>query len=102
MNQTPPQESDWAAQLVDGLESIIDAVRSKTTEPVTRIVRYLVFGVMAAGVGITALMLLTIGAVRGLDALIPGKHTIWAADFILGGMFLLIGSFAWRKRHRRH
>ena len=99
MNQTPPQEADWAAQVVDSLESVIAGIRSKTSEPVSRIVRYLVFGVMAAGVGMVALLLFTIGAVRGLNALLPGDQSIWAADLILGGIFLLCGSFAWRKRH---
>ena len=39
MNQTPPQEADWAAQVVDSLESVIAGIRSKTSEPLSRIVR---------------------------------------------------------------
>ena len=100
MNQTPPHDADWAAQLVDSLDSFIASIRSKTADPIARIVRYLVFGVMAIGVSVVALLLVTIGAVRGLDKLIPGDHTIWAADLILGGIFLLAGSLAWRRRHR--
>lgn len=97
---TPPQDSDWAAQLVDSLDSAIAGIRSKTADPIARIVRYLVFGVMAAGVSIVALLLVTIGAVRGLDKLIPGDRSIWAADLILGGIFLVAGSLAWRRRRR--
>jgi vacuolar-type H+-ATPase subunit I/STV1 len=87
---------DWARQIVDGLDSVVDAVRSKTSDPLAKLIKAVVFGVMAAGLGFMTLLLLTIGSIRMLDAYLPS--TVWAAYLVLGGLFCLIGVLLWSKR----
>jgi hypothetical protein len=55
-----------------------------------------VYGIVAAFLGITALVLLAIAAVRALDLAIPGD--VWSAHAVVGGIFTLAGLFLWGKR----
>jgi hypothetical protein len=87
---------DWVTQTADTIERVVTGVRSKTTEPVERISRIVVYGIVAAFLGITALVLLAIAAVRILDLAIPGD--VWSAHAIVGGIFTLAGLFLWGKR----
>jgi Putative Actinobacterial Holin-X, holin superfamily III len=90
------QEPDWATQAVDMLESVVSSIRSKTSEPATRLVKYLVFGVMAIGVLVMLFLFLTIAAVRGLDAALP--QSVWLTYFILSAVFMLVGALLWSRR----
>ena len=89
-------DSDWATQVVDSLQGVVDAIKAKTTTPALNLVRTVVFALMAVGLGITTLLLLTIGAVRALDAYLP--QGVWLAHLIIGGIFLFVGLFVWSKR----
>ena len=92
----PATEGDWAAQTADKIDRVIDSVRSKTSEPVERVARIVVYGLVAAFLGIAALVLLAIVVVRVLDVAIPGE--VWPAHLITGGIFTLAGLLLWRKR----
>ncbi len=99
MNREPTSnDQDWVAGAVDTLESVVDAIRSKTTEPALRIAQTIVFGLLATGVAIMMLLLLTIGSVRALDAYLP--QGVWLAYLVVGGVFTFIGLILWRKRIR--
>jgi pheromone shutdown protein TraB len=97
VSERQASESDWATQIVDGLEGFVTTVRSKTTEPVQKAAKYLVFGFMGLGVGLMLFFLLVIGFVRFLDWFLP----VWAAYLLLGGMFSLAGMLVWSRRHPR-
>jgi hypothetical protein len=90
------QEPDWAAQLVDTFESAVGAVRSKTSEPATRVVKYAVFAVMALGTAALLFGLLIVGTVRMLDNYLP--QGVWLAYFLLSALFMVLGAALWRKR----
>jgi hypothetical protein len=92
----PPNEVDWAAQTADSIDRVIGSVRSKTTEPIERVGRLVVYGLLAAIVGLAALVLFSVGLVRALDVAIPGE--VWSAHLVAGGIFTLAGLFLWRKR----
>ncbi len=98
VNQEQPADKDWVTQALDTLEGVIDAIRSKTSEPLLKVVQMVVFGMLAAGLAITTLLLLTIGGVRMLDAYLP--QGVWLAYFIMGSVLMLVGLAAWRKRHK--
>ena len=87
---------DWAAQTADTIERVVGGVRSKSTEPLERIARLLVYGLVAAVLGIVALVLVAVLVVRALDIAIPGE--VWSAHLVAGGIFTLAGLFLWRKR----
>lgn len=87
---------DWAAQTADTIERVVGSVRGKTSEPLERLARIVVYGVVAAFLGLAALVLLAVAVVRALDIAIPGE--VWSAHVAAGGIFTLLGLFLWRKR----
>jgi len=87
---------DWAAQTADTIERVVGSVRGKTTEPLERVARILVYGLVASILGVAALVLLAILLVRVLDIAIPGD--VWSAYVVTGGIFLVAGLLLWRKR----
>ena len=70
---------DWATQLTDQIERVVATVRDRTTRPVLTVVRGLVFGIIAAAGGITALVLVSILLIRALTEL---TGQAWIADLI--------------------
>jgi hypothetical protein len=89
---------DWASQTADSIEKVVVTLRSKTADPLERIVRIVVYGVLAAALGMTALVLLLAALVRAVDIAIPGE--VWSAHLAIGGIFTLLGLFLWAKRRR--
>lgn len=94
MPQTASQ--DWTVQAADTVERVVGAVRDKTTVPLITIARALVFGLLAAFVGIAAVVFLTIGLVRVVDVA-TGDGRVWIAHGSIGGIFTLAGLFLLRK-----
>jgi hypothetical protein len=90
---------DWAAETADTIDRFVGAVRGKTTGPLERAARILVYGVLAAIVGTVALVLVLITVVRVVDVVLPGE--VWSAYLLLGGIFTGAGLFMWRKRDVR-
>jgi hypothetical protein len=91
----PGTGGDWAAQTADTIERVVGGVRGKTSEPLERVARIVVYGLVAAIVGVAALVLVLIAFVR-LLAIIPGE--LWIAYLATGGIFTVIGLLFWRKR----
>lgn len=87
---------DWPSQTADTIERVVGTIRSKTAEPVERVARIIVYGLVAAVLGVTALVLATIALVRVIDVLVPGE--VWSAHLILGAVFTLVGLLLWSKR----
>ncbi|HVF31676.1 MAG TPA: hypothetical protein VM933_01455 [Acidimicrobiales bacterium] len=85
---------DWTVQVADTIESVVGSVRDKTAVPLETIARALVYGILLGTMGVTALVLTTIVAVRLLSLVLE----VWAAYAIIGGLFTLLGLFLWRKR----
>lgn len=91
-----PSADDWAAQTADSIERLVGSVRAKTTTPLERVAKILVYGLLAGIVAVAAVVLGAVGVVRGLDLVIPGG--VWSAHALSGGIFCLAGLFLWRKR----
>lgn len=89
--------ADWTVQVADTIESVVGSVRDKTAVPLETVARALVYGILIATMGATAVVLLTITGIRLLDYVLP----IWGAYAVLGGLFTLLGLFLWRKRRTR-
>ena len=87
---------DWPAQAADTIERVVGTIRSKTADPVERVARVLVYGLLAAILGIAVLVLFTIAAVRFINAYLPGD--VWAAHLLLGVLFTVAGLVLWSKR----
>ena len=100
-DQKPPGTGeDWAAATADAIERAVQSVRAKTADPLERVVRLLVYGLLAAIVGIAIAVLLAVAAVRGLVELIDvtWQREVWLAHLIVGGIFVVAGLLVWRRR----
>ncbi len=87
---------EWAVGALDRLDGVIAKVRSATTERLVKVARVVVFGLLAAIMGVTALVLVVIAGVRALDRLIPGP--VWSVYLPLGAIFSAAGAFLWSKK----
>jgi hypothetical protein len=97
-----PEDHDWATQAADTIERAVGTVRDRTTGPALTISRAVVYGLFAAIVGVAALVLLAIAAVRLLDAYLPdsifGETHTWAAHLAVGAVFTIVGLLLWARR----
>jgi hypothetical protein len=98
----PPPETghDWTAEAADRIESVVTAVRDKTTVPVQKVAAVVVYGLVAALLGATALVLLIVGLFR-LHVYLPWHpegRRVWVSYLALGAIFSGAGAFLWRKR----
>ena len=87
---------DWARETADTIERLVLSVRTKAVEPLEKVARSLVYGMLALIVSIAAAVLASVALVRLLDVAIPGP--VWPAHAITGGIFCLAGLFLWAKR----
>jgi hypothetical protein len=88
---------DWAAQTADTIERVVGGIGEKTVGRIERVARIVVYGLVAAIVGLIALVLLIIALVRLADAYLPIGN-VWLPYLVVGGIFVLLGLFFWRKR----
>ena len=89
--------SDWTTEATDVIERTVATVRDRTVEPARAITRVVVYGLLAALIAFPAVVMLTVGAFRGLVLLEQGYA--WAAWVTLGGIFVLAGAFSWTRRN---
>ena len=87
---------DLAAKATHKIVGVVDKLDRVSARPATLIARGLVFGLLGMALVVTALVLLTIGALRLLDVYLP--EDVWAAHLTLGAIFTLVGLFVWSKR----
>ena len=90
-----PAGGDWSAHAADTIERVVGTIRDKTSVPLTTVARALVFGLLAAVMGVTALVFVTVALVRAVNVYLPGD--VWAAYLVIGGIFSLGGVFLLRK-----
>jgi hypothetical protein len=97
-----PSHEDWPAQIADTIENVVGTIRDKTTGPALTVARAVVYGSFAAIVGMAALVLFVVGAVRLLDSYLPdavfGETHTWAAHMVIGLVLSIAGSLLWTKR----
>jgi hypothetical protein len=102
MPGNPLTDPNWAPDLADQITEFIGNIRRRTTDNAVKVVRGVVFGLLAAILGIVALVLLIIGLTRGLQALYDlgtsWERAVYLSYFTLGGIFTLIGLFLMMKR----
>lgn len=92
----PGLPEDWHLIATDKIVSGVDQVRRKASAPAIGIARSVVFGLLAALLGVIAAIMFLIGIVRLLDTVIP--KDVWLVYLILGAIFCLVGALLWSKR----
>jgi hypothetical protein len=100
---TEPAAPDWPAQVTAFIVDTVEQIRSKTTRPVIFAVRAVVFGLIAAVLGITILALLFIGLFRAVDVAWSQviDDAVWLTYLSLGVLFCAVGAILFRLRKSR-
>jgi uncharacterized membrane protein len=103
MPSNPLTDPNWATDTTDKLVSLIDNVRSQTTQKVVYAARGAVFGVIAVMLGALIGIIAIVGTMRGLQALlalaVDWGQAVYLSYFIVGIAFSLVGVLMFRKRN---
>jgi hypothetical protein len=98
----PLTDPNWAPDLADTVERLVGTVRDKATRPAVHAARGVVFGTLAGILGLSAVVLLLIGATRGLQSLldlgVSWPMAVYLSYFIIGGILCLVGLFLLSRR----
>lgn len=100
----------WVAKVTDKIVSTVDSVRAKTTTPVEKVGRAVIWGLMIATAGVALVVALTIGVLRLLyeaGGRIPGisgreGRSVWIIDVLIGVALILIGLVLLRRGSKPH
>ena len=102
MARNPLTDPTWAENMTETIVSTVDKGRDRTTKPIIMIARGLVFGLLAAFLGLFVAVVGLVGAHRGLINFLewPLDHdtAVWVAYLLLGGLLCLAGSVCMIKR----
>ena len=90
--------ADWTTDAVDALEQAVGLVRDKTVVPAQKASRAVVSGLLVGFFVLVAVVLLAIALFRVLVVLVGD---VWLAYLILGGIFVIAGTFCWAIRSPR-
>jgi predicted PurR-regulated permease PerM len=106
MPGNPFTDPNWAADLADTVERVVGSVREKTTKPLVTVTRGLVYGLLAAILGIAALVLLIVMLTRGTQELLDQfkvrrSAAVYISYLAVGGIFSLLGLFVLSKRYSK-
>jgi cell division protein FtsX len=103
MPGNPFTDPNWAADIADTIERVVGTVRDRTTTPLVKASRGVVFGLLAAMLGVVAVTLLVIVATRAVQALLDiwFRHevSVYLSYLIVGGIICLGGMLVLGKRY---
>jgi hypothetical protein len=98
----PLTDPNWAPDLADTVERLVGTVREKATRPAVHAARGVVFGMLAAILGLAAVVLLLVGATRGVQSLlvlgVSWPVAVYLSYFIVGGILCAVGLFLLSRR----
>jgi hypothetical protein len=102
MPGNPLTDPNWAADLANTVEQYVGKVRTTVTDRAVLAVRAVVFGIIIAIAAPITLVLAVILGTKFLQALIEigtdHDSSVWISYMVLGGILVLGGAFAMRKR----
>jgi hypothetical protein len=90
--------ADWTTQAADAIENAVATVRDRTVVPARKATKAVVYGLLVTFFVATAAVMLVIAVFRIL-VVITGE--VWAAYLIVGGIFVIGGTFCWAMRAPR-
>jgi hypothetical protein len=95
------RDGDWPAQVTGQLVRVVDRIKDNTTRRATVAVRAVVYGIIAAWLGIAIAVLAFIGLFRLADRVrnLIVEDSVWLTYFAVGVLFTVTGAvlFAMRK-----
>lgn len=103
MPANPLTNPNWATETTDQLVSLIDTVRSQTTQKVVYAARGAVFGVIALMLGVFIVVIATIGLMRAFQSLLElavgWDRAVYLSYLIVGALASIVGLVLFRKRN---
>lgn len=91
--------SEWPSKVAGTVEDVVGAVHDRLIRPLTIVARAIVFGLIIASMLLVLIAVMSIAAIRLLDAYsYPFGHRVWAAYALIGAVLVVGGAFAWTKR----
>lgn len=103
MPGNPLTDPNWAADLADTVERVVGNVRERATKPMVLLTRGLVYGLLAAFLGIMAVVLVLIVATRGIQSLlelaVEWPRAVYISYLLVGGILCLGGALMLKSRH---
>lgn len=103
MPGNPFTDPNWAPDLADTIDRYVGKVRTTVTDRAVVAVRAVVFGIVIAIAAPVTFALLLILSTRFLQRLIAigtdHDSSVWISYVVLGGLMVLGGSLAMRKRY---
>ena len=98
-------KKDWADQLADLIQNVIDNVHDFAVVPLTTVARGVVYGLLALIVGFATAILAAILMVRVVDIYLENwlhlESSVWLADLLVGIPFVGLGLYFWSKRYQK-
>lgn len=90
---------DWPQQATQTIVDLVDNVKYKTTQPATKAVRAIVYGIVIVILGVPAVIMLMVGIVHLLSQASSSVGLgVWLVYLVLGVIFTTAGLILWRKR----
>ena len=90
--------AEWPAQAADTIVDTISKVRDRTTKPALLAARAVVYGLIAAVVGMITFFLILVMIIRWYDVWAPGP--VWPIYAFFGVVFSAVGLFALHKANK--
>ena len=97
---TTPGAGDWPARATDAVDTLVSLLRDKTVRPLSLVARVIVFGILVFVAALVTVVLASIALIR-LLTVYAFDGRVWAADLLVGAVFVLIGVVAWTQRTTR-
>lgn len=99
MSMQSDSTPDWPQQATETIVGLVDNVKHKTTQPATKAVRAIVYGIVIVILGVPAVIMLLIGIVHLLSQISSAIGLgVWLVYLLLGLIFTIAGWVLWRKR----
>jgi len=89
--------SQWPTKVADTVDDVVQGVHDRVVRPLLLAARAVVFGLVAATMGLLLIVLFSIAAIRLLDVY-AFRHRVWPAYAVIGGALVLLGAAAWSRR----
>ena len=104
MAGNPLTDPNWAESTTDQVVKLVDNVKSKTTKPAVMAARGLVFGILAAFLGLLAFVLFLIMLTRGIQVgifehMVEQPRAVYISYLVVGGILSIVGLLLFRKRN---
>jgi hypothetical protein len=91
---------DWVSFVTSKIEMVVSLIRDKALTPLSKVVHFAIFGLVALLVGTLLAVMFTIALIRLFDTEVFASHQ-WASYLVVAGIFALGGMLSLWGRSRQ-